>query len=39
MRRTASLAGSLSLARILRNPTGGRSAGKGFTLIPGREAM
>jgi hypothetical protein len=39
MRRTASLAGSLSLARTLQNPTGGRLAGTGFTLIPGREAM
>ena len=34
MRRTASLAGSLSPARTLRNPTGGRSAGTGLTLTP-----
>ena len=39
MRGTASLAGSLSLARTLRSSTGCRSAYTGPTLIPGWEAM
>ena len=39
MRRTASFTGGLSLVRTIRSTIGCRSAGTGFTLVPGREAM